>query len=516
MSRRIIIACLAILTTVVLYFLLRPLFLVGFPQTDDGTWMVIRLTAFYQALADGQFPVRFLGRLNNHFGYPVANFLYPGFLYIGSFLHGIGIPFTVSVKAIMVGSILLGAGATFFWLRSFFSISASFVGMLMFITNPYILYDLYVRGSVGELLAIAMAQVTIFLIERNIRILIPLSFALFLISHNTLAAFFVPLIIFYVYYRRKTHLIIPLFIGGLLSVFFWVPALFEKSFIFFDSVTVSDPASYAGVTLRLLLESVPFLALSLFVLLKSSYIRHFTIYLFIILFLLVMLVTPIGAVVWGTNIFHQFIQFPFRLLAFFPFFGAFFTAYASSYRKILIRRLSIAIALGLSLVFFFIRLENVSIKDIPESMYVTNEATTTVRDEYLPRWVKENPTKRASDRVQIIAGDAEINVITISTNYLDAIVTARSQSVFRLNTIYYPGWIAIVDGAKTLISYDNPQGLIEIPLSTGRHSVVVEFKESPFRLTADIISLAGFIMYSVFCIRILGERKKKKISITKK
>ena len=55
----------------------------GFFVSDDGNWMVIRFSAFYQALADGQFPVRFLDRLNYSYGYPVANFLYPGFMYIG-------------------------------------------------------------------------------------------------------------------------------------------------------------------------------------------------------------------------------------------------------------------------------------------------------------------------------------------------------------------------------------------------------------------------------------------------
>ena len=79
---------------------LWPLLRHGFYISDDGEWMVIRLSAFYQSLAEGQFPVRFLGRLNNSYGYPVANFLYPGFLYIGSLLHFLGLSFVNSVKII--------------------------------------------------------------------------------------------------------------------------------------------------------------------------------------------------------------------------------------------------------------------------------------------------------------------------------------------------------------------------------------------------------------------------------
>src|SRR2546421_9202065 len=35
------------------------------------------------SLRHGQFPVRFLPRLNHGYGYPVADFLYPLFMYIG-------------------------------------------------------------------------------------------------------------------------------------------------------------------------------------------------------------------------------------------------------------------------------------------------------------------------------------------------------------------------------------------------------------------------------------------------
>src|SRR6266498_4351646 len=58
-----------------------PLLHPGFFSTDDGEWMIIRLSAFYPAFADGQFPVRFMERLNFGYGYPVAEFLYPGIMY---------------------------------------------------------------------------------------------------------------------------------------------------------------------------------------------------------------------------------------------------------------------------------------------------------------------------------------------------------------------------------------------------------------------------------------------------
>src|SRR5258706_6634400 len=75
----------------------------GFFVSDDGHWMIIRLSAFYEGLSSGQFPVRFLPRLNEGLGYPVADFLYPLFLYIAALLHIIKIPFILDITILLAG-----------------------------------------------------------------------------------------------------------------------------------------------------------------------------------------------------------------------------------------------------------------------------------------------------------------------------------------------------------------------------------------------------------------------------
>ena len=59
-----------------------PLLKSGFIITDDADWFLIRFTAFHQTLREGQFPVRLLTRLNHGYGYPVASFNYPGYMYL--------------------------------------------------------------------------------------------------------------------------------------------------------------------------------------------------------------------------------------------------------------------------------------------------------------------------------------------------------------------------------------------------------------------------------------------------
>src|SRR5574337_590351 len=108
--------------------LILPLLNIGFPLTDDGNWMIIRLSAFYEALRSGQFPTRFLLRLNNGYGYPVADFLYPLFLYLGSAIHLLRFDFTQTIKIILGSSIILSGIFSYFWLRKSMGSLSSVVG----------------------------------------------------------------------------------------------------------------------------------------------------------------------------------------------------------------------------------------------------------------------------------------------------------------------------------------------------------------------------------------------------
>ena len=54
-----------ILILILLIFpLIFPLLKTGMFISDDGNWMIIRLSDFHRSLRDGQFPVRWAGRLN--------------------------------------------------------------------------------------------------------------------------------------------------------------------------------------------------------------------------------------------------------------------------------------------------------------------------------------------------------------------------------------------------------------------------------------------------------------------
>src|SRR3972149_3748817 len=212
-----------------IWFLLLP----GFFESDDGEWMVIRFSAFYQALADGQFPVRFLGRLNHGFGYPVANFLYPGFMYFAVPIHVLGLNFVDTIKAVLVFSMLTTAIFSYFWLSKIFERFSAIVGSVVITYTPYHLFDLYKRGSVGELFAFVWVALVLWMIE--VKNLLLISFGIFLlaISHNTMFLFFAPLLFAYSLIRRTISLketVFSFVLGISMSSFFTIPAIYDLQF----------------------------------------------------------------------------------------------------------------------------------------------------------------------------------------------------------------------------------------------------------------------------------------------
>src|SRR3989344_5183442 len=225
------------------------LFLPGFFESDDGEWMVIRFSAFYQALSDGQFPVRFLGRLNFSYGYPVANFLYPGFMYLATPLQIFGLGFVNSIKLILIVSMLGGGLFSYFWLSKIFDKWSSFLGAIVFTYTPYHLYDLYKRGSVGEILAISLLPFILWQFERRSIFLTTIGIFLLILAHNTLAILFLFFVVFYmglnIYVsKEKKDLIfdylISLLLGMGMASFFWIPAFLELRFTFFSNTQVSQ------------------------------------------------------------------------------------------------------------------------------------------------------------------------------------------------------------------------------------------------------------------------------------
>src|SRR3990167_6292750 len=213
---------------------LWPFFKKGYFETHDGDWFIIRFSAFHQTLAAGQFPVRFVDRLNNNFGYPVFNFLYPLPFYFAEIPKLLGFNFQESIKIISVLSTVFSVVAMYWALSQKFSKEASLAGAIIYLFIPYRFVDLYVRGSFGENVAflfIPLILGSIFKVTKGNKLFLPiLTFfvAGLILSHNVMAMIFVPtlfLVGMVVSKAEKLKIAGAFFVGFLISIFFWFPAL---------------------------------------------------------------------------------------------------------------------------------------------------------------------------------------------------------------------------------------------------------------------------------------------------
>lgn len=482
---------------VALCVVLAPIFREGFIVTDDANWMIIRLSAFYQSLREGQFPVRLLGRLNHSYGYPVANFLYPGFLYIGSVLHLIGFSFQSSIEIILVGSVLFAVIFLFLWLKKYFSSLGSFLGSLAFLLNPYLLYDVFRRGSIGEIVAIGAFFGVLYAFESgSILLFIPL-LSFLLISHNTAALFFLGVLVLLIYLRKERSFILPTLIAIGSAAFFWIPALVEKRFVLFDSVGVSNPMHYFPASFDLLLKNAPVVLIGIWLLFNAPKKYSKERMLFTTLIVTgAFFISELSAFLWNLKPLQLFVQFPYRLFLFWIVAGSWLISYiADSYKKI-----GVAVAVISILWFGYNATTYAHVESIqhPEGYFSTNEATTTVANEYMPRWVSEIPVRRADKRIEVLTGNADIQTIEVNTNRIHVAIEASENSLLQINNLFYPGWGAMVDDKPMTIAYNNDLGVMQIPILEGTHTLFMEFRETKSRFLADMISLFSILFFLIY------------------
>lgn len=495
------------------------LFHQGFYQSDDGEWMIIRFSAFNQAFRDGQFPVRFLTRLNQGYGYPVANFLYPGFMYFGEIFHFLGLGFVDTIKAIMIISMIGSVIFTFLWLSKIFGKIESVVGAVFFLYLPYHLYDVYKRGSVGEVFALLFVPFILWMIEKGDVLFISVGIFLLMIAHNTLALFFVPVLFIYSLFRKILPLktiIVSFACGILMSSFFTIPAILELSYTIFSKTKISNIDNYfaplplvGSVSFIVLFSSIVLYIFSRYKLVKGqTYLKLFI--FFSTLGIGSILFSSDESVIFWQYMPSSFIQFPFRLLSYLilslSFLSCYIVSFFSGKKKLLIAMILFGVLLLNSVSY----IKPALFFDKGESFYSTNEATTTVQNEYMPTWVKSVPLEHYKDKVELLNGSGIINNIIYNSRRIAFSSIGKDPLTVRINIIYYPGWVAYVDDKNVDISYKNDYGVMDVTIPQGNHNFTIFFSETPLRLFADMISIAALLILLVLVKKSYHVRTSKK------
>lgn len=490
-----------------------PLLNKGYFKTDDGEWAIIRLSEMRRELSDLQIPPRWSNFLNHGYGYPLFLFTYPLPYYIGSLFLILGVGLTTSIKAIFVLSSIFAALGMYFFTRKYWGDWGGFLSSIFYITAPYRLINLYVRGSIGESLALAIAPWLFFCFDnidksRLVKFFAPFILALLIISHNVSGLVFTGLVFTYFLItitknREKfVQSTIAFSFGLLLSAYFWLPLFIEKKYIFAGVSEIVDKTVHFASISDLIFQNLTYSVkppvfigyLHILILLAAGLIflffKKLKQKLIIGFFLTVSLIslffmTSQSNIVWNLPLL-SFLDFPWRLMLV----VIFSISVLSGSLGMLPRGKYLCIIISIAAIILYMPLVSVSQKIYHEdSYYQTNDATTTSKGELMPIWVFTHPENKPEYKV--IATGVVDNINYNSKEISFNVNSPQSQDVI-INTIYFPGWIIKVNDNIVETKITKPQGLIQFTIPQGLVKVSGSFTKTPVRVISDNISILSF------------------------
>ena len=497
------------------------------PHTHDGLVHLARMAAYYKALGDGQFPVRWAGDLNYGYGLPLFNFMYHTPYLISSLFLSLGVSLVMTFKLVISISYILAGVFMYLFAKSFFkNEKTAFLVAVFYQFAPFRLVELLIRGSYGELytytlLPLVLYGLTKFFSERHVRyfILTAMAAGLLILSHNSISLMFFGILVFFIAIfspNKRTLLLcyLAIFLGLLFSAFYWLPALFEHRYTYGD-LFMKDlfrahfPPMYQLVLPNLfnnpLLQTggIPvqigfFHVLALF---ASVLVRKkLAIFCLVITDIAVFFMTKLSLPLWEHISFLRQFQFSWRLLALVNFASAMAAAsffQLSIFKKQWLYPLLIIFVIATTAFYWSPRLGFDKITD--EGQFWNYPLNTTYFGETDVIWSAGPAQRYPKAMAEVIDGIATLSNFSKKTQTHGYSVSAQTDIRLVDHTQYFPGWRVYVDGTKIPIQFQdaNWRGQLTFAVPKGEHGVRVSFEETPVRLAANIVSLMSLGVLSL-------------------
>lgn len=513
------------LTFIIIIPVILPCLHSGLFKTYDDIF-VNRLEEMAYELKTFQFPVRFNSQLGRGAGYMLFNFYGPLPYYWGGFLILIGFSSIQAAKLAFITGFLLAYLFVFLTIRIIFNLKSAVFGTIYFMYFPYLGFDVYKRGDLGEFWAMAIFPLCILFCyllllkkKRYLFFLSTISLALIFLTHTLSTYLYLPFFLIFLillsnFKKGNIRLLLKsYFLSLLISSFFWAVILAEKSGVwvwylhknlnfyrqtflrFNDLIAINNGGFYIINLLTLILPLISLIFVKKY--LKKSWLVK-PIYLIgvLVFFGATFLSLESSSFIWSKFSFLlSIMQTPWRLLTLTPFFGAFiFSSYFYFFKN---GKWVIFLLLFLLTAYVFINFNNFQPKTYEYvSKYLIEDSCGTTGDgyEYFPITIKACFRQYPKEReISVLYGDGNLNNIKKGSRYFSANIKTTEKSLVSLQRYYYPGWEVFIDGKKTPINYENLYGIITFWVEKGNHEILVKFEETPLRLTLNLLSFFSFI-----------------------
>lgn len=512
-----------------LLIILFPLLNNSFYESHDGEAHVARINAYYHAFLDGQFPPRWAGNLNFTYGSPIFLFYYPLPGYLGALIHAFGISLENSFK-LLIALIYIGSAASMFlWARQLFKKETAFLATFLYILLPYHILNLYVRGDIAELLALAFIPLTFYSIEKIVKTqkwfyvsLGALSYGFLILSHNGISLLFSPIILMYMLIRvrgKKALLqcFVILILGLLVSSYFWFPALSESQYtnahlfikdmyknhfpsflqlIYSPWAFGADVAKPNGLSPQIGPISVLFVILGVYFFVKKKSKNINLGFWLAVFFIAVFMSLSISTPLWAYIPILRLFEFPWRFTAVSSFAAVLVAGYVlDRFDKKTGPKTSLALVIiMLALAIPMLKVNKYVARS--DNFYQKYTGTTDYHGAASTIWTAGDPGKLPKAPAEIIEGEGRIQNYKKKSQIHEYVVNAKYDIRILENTIFYPGWLVKVDNVLTNVEFQDYhyRGLITFRVPKGKHNVKVFFVEPRNRKIANLISVAAFMV----------------------
>ncbi len=549
---------------IVLFFALiagRSLLTSGYFNMHDDLQMMRQLE-MEKCFKDGQIPCRWVPDMGDGYGFPLFNFYPPLPYLVGQVIRTVGFSFVDTAKIVFLLSFLVSGVTMYFLSKEFFGKLGGVVSSIFYVWAPYHSVDIYVRGAMNEAWALAWFPLILLagykVITTNVKflkkwvIVLALSWAALLLSHNLMVLIFTPVFagwcLIFLWKQKGWSRILPMAISGIsaigFSAFFTLPAVFEQKYVHVDTLVqgyYEYIAHFATISQLLFSrfwgygasvwgenDGMPFsighahwlLSIVLVILVAWEFKKHKKIsvnnliicFMFLVGWATLFMIHSKSTFLWQLVPPLKFVQFPWRFLALATLSFSLIAGGVVEHLKLLgklriiipVVLVFLVIGLGWS---YFLPLHG-KMGPLTDEQKFTGAAWDLQRTagifDYLPKTAKENPKEGQSKLTEVIEGKSVVTSENEGTNWAKFNVNVSSDStLIRIGIFEFPNWRVFVDGQeiKAEVPESEKWGRMYVTVPKGEHQINFKLYNTPLRIVSNLISVVFWVGLLALALR---------------
>lgn len=491
-----------------------------FSMQDD--MHVFRLAQYHQCVLDRQIPCRLIPDGGLGYTYPLFNFYSPLPYAVAEGFHLVGLSLIDSLKISFIIPFFIGSVGMYLLSSAIFGPVGGLISSVLYTFAPYHALDSFVRGALAEHWAINLLPLILYSLYRKRPNVFILSLTALLLSHNLTLVYFLPvLVVFSLIHKNIRYLIQNSIYSFLVAAFFIIPAFFEKNLTTVSTMTQGyfnyiihfatlnqlfisrfwgygaslwGPVDDLSLQIGLVHWILPIGALLLAIRSpnKKTIIAFFGVGLFSLF-----LTHNRSTFIWQIFSFMPYYQFPWRFLGLAVFCFSFISGVVTKNKFILAVIIIITIALNIN--YFK---EDIWYPVLADSQKLTTQEVyrqsgAGLKD-YWPKYSTEFPGTMSPNTAEATTGQVTNILFTKNSHQVAGELTVDTPTAnILLPVTYFPSWELYINDQKSSYTIDPKYGQISFELPVGKYKYLLQFKNTPIRTIANILSLIGMILYII-------------------